>query len=93
MVFARLVTHYWGHGCFLADNEVFANMAKIAHIPATLIHGLHDVSGPLDTAWELHKVWPASHLVVVDDAGHFGGSMGERFTAAIGAMADQLRPA
>jgi proline iminopeptidase len=49
------VTHYWGHGCFLADNEVLANMARIAHIPATLIHGLHDVSGPLATAWELHK--------------------------------------
>ena len=43
MVFARLVTHYWGHGCFLADNEVLANMARIAHIPATLIHGLHGV--------------------------------------------------
>ena len=93
MVFARLVTHYWGHGCFLADNEVLANMVRIAHIPATLIHGLHDVSGPLDTAWELHKAWPASRLVVVDDAGHFGGSMGEQFTAAIDAMADQLRPA
>jgi len=93
MVFARLVTHYWGHGCFLADNEVLANMARIAHIPATLIHGLHDVSGPLDTAWELHKAWPASRLVVIDDAGHFGGSMGEQFTAAIDTMADQLHPA
>lgn len=92
MVFARLVTHYWGHGCFLADNEVLANMASIADIPATLIHGRYDVSGPLDTAWELHKAWPASDLVVVDDAGHFGGSMGERFTAAIDAMADYVRP-
>ena len=70
IVFTRLVTHYGGHGCFLADNEVLANMARIAHIPATLIHGLHDISGPLDTAWELHKAWPASRLVVVDDAGH-----------------------
>ena len=68
-------------------------MTKIAHIPATLIHGLLDVSGPLDTAWELHKVWPASRLVVIDDAGHFGGSMGEQLTAAIDAMADELRPA
>lgn len=93
IVFARLVTHYWGHGCFLADNEVLANMPRIAHIPATLIHGLYDVSGPLDTAWELHKAWPVSRLVVIDDAGHFGGSMGEQFTAAIDAMADQLRPA
>jgi proline iminopeptidase len=39
MVFARLVTHYWGHGCFLSDNEVLANMARIADIPATLVHG------------------------------------------------------
>ena len=91
MVFARLVTHYWGHGCFLADNQVLANMASIASIPATLIHGRYDVSGPLDTAWQLHKAWPASRLVVVDDAGHFGGSMGEQFTAAIDAMADDLR--
>ena len=66
-------------------------MARIAHIPATLIHGLHDVSGPLDTARELHKAWPASRLVVIDDAGHFGGSMGEQFTAAIDAMAGELR--
>jgi proline iminopeptidase len=93
MVFARLVTHYWGHGSFLADNEVHANMTKIAHIPATLIHGVYDVSGPLDTAWELHKAWPTSDLVVVDDAGHFGGTMGERFTAAIDDMADRLHPA
>jgi proline iminopeptidase len=92
MVFARLVTHYWGHGCFLADNEVLANMPKIAHIPGILIHGLYDVSGPLDTAWEIHKAWPASQLVVVDDAGHFGGSMGAQFNAAIEAMADGLLP-
>jgi proline iminopeptidase len=91
MVFARLVTHYWGHGCFLADNEVFANLASIAHIPATLIYGLYDISGPLDTAWDLHKAWPASRLVVVDDAGHLGGSMGQEFTAAIDAMADLVR--
>jgi hypothetical protein len=36
---------------------------------------------------------PASRLVVVDDAGHFGGSMAEQSTAAIDAMADQIRPA
>ena len=31
-------------------------------------------------------------LVVVDDAGHFGANMDEQFTAAIDAMADELRP-
>ena len=34
--------------------------ARFAHISATLIHGLHDISGPLDTACELHKAWSAS---------------------------------
>jgi proline iminopeptidase len=86
LVFARLVTHYWAHDCFLDEDEVMANLHRISHIPAVLIHGLHDVSGPLDTAWELHKAWPASRLVVVDDAGHFGGSMGQELVAALDAM-------
>ncbi|HEX3814100.1 MAG TPA: prolyl aminopeptidase [Mycobacteriales bacterium] len=85
-VLARLVTHYWGHGCFLADNEVMANLHRITHTPAVLIHGRYDISGPLDTAWELHKAWPASRLVVVDDAGHFTGSMGRELVAAIDSM-------
>ncbi len=91
LVFARLVTHYWGHGCFLPDGEVLANVHRIAQLPAVLVHGRHDVSGPLDTAWELHKRWPASRLVIVDDAGHFGGSMNDELDAAIADMADLVR--
>ncbi|TDD46752.1 prolyl aminopeptidase [Kribbella antibiotica] len=86
-VFARLVTHYWAHGSFLADNEVLANVHRISHLPAILIHGRYDVSGPLDSAWALHKAWPASHLIVVDDSGHFSGSMGEELIAALNTMA------
>lgn len=85
-IFARLVTHYWGHGCFLADDEVIANVGRISRIPAILIHGLHDVSGPLDTAWQLHQEWPASRLVVVDDAGHFGGRMDDELIRGIDDM-------
>jgi proline iminopeptidase len=40
-----------------------------------LIHGRFDVSGPLDTAWDLHRAWPASELIVLADAGHGGESM------------------
>jgi len=32
-------------------------------------------------------------MMVVDDAGHFGGNMDEQFTAAINAIVDELRPA
>jgi proline iminopeptidase len=50
-------------------------MDRVAHIPGVLIHGRYDVSGPLDTAYDLHRAWPSSRLVVLDDAGHGGGSM------------------
>jgi proline iminopeptidase len=74
MIFARLVTHYWSHGCFPAEDQVLTSMDRLANVPSVLIHGRYDVSGPLDTAWQLHRVWPGSRLVVVDDAGHGGGS-------------------
>ncbi len=74
-----------GNGAERRGRVILAYTARIAHIPATLIHSLHDVSGPLDTACELHKAWPASRLVVIDHAGHFGGSMGEQFRRCTGA--------
>ncbi len=64
------------------------------HLDAGGGHAVYwEVAGSPDTAWELHKAWPASRLAVVDNAGHFGGSMGEQLTAAIDAMAGQLHRA
>ena len=53
------------------------NIDAIAHIPGVLIHGRLDVSGPVETAWELHRRWPASRLVVIETEGHGGPLMGE----------------
>jgi proline iminopeptidase len=86
LAFARLVTHYWSHGCFLAEHEVRNGMHRLATIPAVLIHGRYDVSGPLDVAWRLHRVWPGSRLVVLDDAGHGGGSFAKEMVAALDAF-------
>ncbi|MEM6431224.1 MAG: prolyl aminopeptidase, partial [Deinococcota bacterium] len=83
MVFARLVTHYWRHTCFLQDGEIMANILSINHIPAVLIHGRYDISGPLDIAWELHKAWSRSDLVVLEDAGHGGLGFPEAMTTAL----------
>ena len=58
-------------------------MDRIAEIPAVLIHGRYDVSGPLDTAWDLHCAWPASRLVVLDDAGYGGDLMTSALTEAL----------
>ncbi len=82
-VFARLVTHYWSNGCFLTDDQLATNMHRIADIPAILIHGRHDVSGPLDTAWDLHQAWPSSRLIVLDDSGHGGADMNTLLVEAL----------
>ncbi|MGW6695342.1 alpha/beta hydrolase, partial [Rhodococcus sp. NPDC054953] len=87
MVFARLVTHYWGNDHFLRENQLIDGMTRLAGIPAILVHGRHDVSGPLDTAWELSRRWDGSRLVVVDDAGHGGGSFISEFVEAINSFA------
>ena len=87
MVFARLVTHYWSHGCFLADGHVLTGMHHLAAIPGVLVHGRLDVSGPAHTAWALHQAWPGSELVLLDDAGHGGTTM----TTAMVAALDGLR--
>ena len=82
-VFARLVTHYWSNGCFLDAAPIAGATDRIAHIPAVLIHGRLDVSSPLDTAWDLHRAWPASSLVVLDDSGHGGADMTRALAEAL----------
>lgn len=88
LIFARLVTHYWSHGCFLTDGEVLAGMHRLVNIPAVLIHGRWDISGPLDTAWALHRALPGSQLIVVNNAGHGGTGFPEAMTAALDGFHD-----
>lgn len=88
LIFSRLVTHYWSNGCFLRDDEIMVGMHLIADIPATLIHGRWDISGPLDTALALHRAWPKSDLVVLEEAGHGGVGFPEAMTAALNKYRD-----
>ena len=45
-------------------------------IPAVLVQGRFDFQAPLGSAWAVHRAWPSSELVVVDDAGHDAGAPG-----------------
>ena len=80
--FARLVTHYWRHAGFLPDGALLRDADRLAGIPGVLVHGRYDVSSPLDTAWALHRAWPGSELVVVEDAGHGGDGLTRATVAA-----------
>lgn len=82
--FATLVTHYWANDCFLpGENAVLARAHRLAGIPGVLVHGRRDISGPVLTAWELHRAWPGSLLHVVEEDGHGGPASAEIATRAI----------
>ncbi|MEA5455762.1 prolyl aminopeptidase [Sinomonas sp. JGH33] len=86
--FAMLVTHYWSNDAFLRGPEaILARVSELKHIPAHLIHGRRDISGPAITAWQLHREWPSSTLCIVEDEGHGGPREMELLDAALDRLA------
>ncbi|GII78129.1 proline iminopeptidase [Sphaerisporangium rufum] len=91
MRFARLVTHYWGNDCFLPPGtDLVRDAGVLRGIPGVLIHGRFDVSSPLATPWELHRSWPDSRLVVIDE-GHGGATMSAEVVTATDRFRDRDR--
>ncbi|MGC3993990.1 MAG: prolyl aminopeptidase [Propionicimonas sp.] len=88
--FVTLATHYWAHDGFV-EPPLLDGMERIGHLPAVLIHGRADVSGPVRTAWEVHHRWPASELVIVPDEGHGGMEMVEAWSDALSRLADRMQ--
>lgn len=86
MVFARLVTHYWAHGAWLAENALVRNASRLAGIPGVLIHGRLDISRPVEFAWRLSRAWPYAELVLVGE-GHSGPGLLDPLLAATGGFA------
>jgi proline iminopeptidase len=74
---------------FLPEGRLLADAGRLAGIPGVMVHGRLDVSGPLDTAWQMHRAWPGSELVVVGDAGHSSSSLGPAIGTAIERFADR----
>jgi proline iminopeptidase len=70
LAIARIEAHYFIHTGFLADGELIDNLARIRHLPCTIVQGRYDVVCPPATADALARAWPEAEFVVVPDAGH-----------------------
>jgi proline iminopeptidase len=66
---ARIEAHYFRHHCWLEPDQLLRGVAKIRHIPSTIVHGRYDIICPAKNAVDLHTAWPEAdfHIVV---AGH-----------------------
>ncbi|KAE8208551.1 hypothetical protein CF327_g7070 [Tilletia walkeri] len=79
--FARIECHYFqNRGFFPADDYLLSppQLAKISHIPTTIVQGRYDVVCPARSSWDLHLGLPDAKYVVVPDAGHSAKEAGIR---------------
>ncbi|MGF1458573.1 MAG: prolyl aminopeptidase [Leptolyngbyaceae cyanobacterium] len=77
IAFARIECHYFMHGGFLESPcQIINQAAKLWSIPGIIVQGRYDVICPMKTAWELHRAWPESKLVIVPAAGHSSSEPG-----------------
>lgn len=75
--FARIENHYFINNAFFPeDNWILNNMQKIKHIPGVIVQGRYDMPCPPTSAYELHKAWPDSKFVLVEEAGHSASEPG-----------------
>ena len=92
LAIARIECHYFVNKSFLSDNQILNNLSKISHIPGIIIQGRYDIICPMESAWELHQLWPNSSLEIIDDAGHAASEPGilSALVQACDDMADKL---
>ena len=70
LAIARIEAHYFVNCGFLGPNQLLEGVAKIKHLPCTIVQGRYDIVCPPVTAEALARAWPEAQFVVVPDAGH-----------------------
>lgn len=84
IAFVRICAHYFSNGAWLEEDQLLRDAHRLAGIPGVLVHGRHDMGSPVETAWELAKVWPDARLRIFEDSGHVGSeAMKEAARAAV----------
>ena len=69
--FARLENHYFINSGFLErDDQIHANIGKIAQIPGTIVQGRSDMICPPAAAYRLARGWERADLRMIPLAGH-----------------------
>ena len=86
---SRIEAHYFMHDIFLPNNFLIDNIAKIRHIPTTIVQGRYDMVCPIISADALARVFPEAQYHIIDDAGHSAFEPGIR--AKLSETMEQLK--
>jgi proline iminopeptidase len=66
----RAFLHYATNDFFLQPNQILANIGKVSHLPALIVHGRWDAVDLPEMAYLLFKRWENSDLWIVNQGGH-----------------------
>ncbi len=74
------------------EDQLLRDVERIAHLPCVIVHGRYDLICPPRAAFDLHRLWPGSELVLVPDAAHlaFDGGIARELVRAADSFADRL---
>jgi proline iminopeptidase len=75
---ARIEVHYFRNNRYQPEDQLLRRMDRIGHLPATIVQGRYDLLCPPITAIQLHRAWPGSRLILIEDAGHSATEPGIR---------------
>jgi proline iminopeptidase len=67
---ARLETHYFLNKCFVPENYILDNIAKMKNIPCILIQGRFDMCTPAISAFDLKKAYGDNLTLHVVNSSH-----------------------
>lgn len=71
LAFARIECHYFINKAFFdSDSYLLDQVSKFSHLPGYIVQGQYDLVCPPVSAWELHKAWKGSKLILCPTAGH-----------------------
>ena len=71
LAFARIECHYFVHkGWLECEDQLLRDAPKLKDIPGVIVQGRYDCVCPPQSAWDLHRAWPGSELLMIPDAGH-----------------------
>jgi proline iminopeptidase len=82
---ARIEVHYFRNNRYTPEDLLLRRIDRIRHLKATIVQGRYDLLCPPISATQLHRAWPGSRLMIVDDAGHSATEPGIR-SVLVGVM-------
>ncbi|NRA54439.1 MAG: prolyl aminopeptidase [Gammaproteobacteria bacterium] len=70
LALAKIESYFYGHHCFMEENHIIDNIAKINEIDATIVHGRYDMVCKLEGSQALVAHWQNCQLQIIPGAGH-----------------------